>query len=142
MPEQADAHELSPRFTIISPVYNVEKYLEDFIRSVESQLFSLDHVEVVMVDDGSTDSSPRILSEWQARRPELVTVVTQQNGGIGSARNAGLRSARGEWVTFPDPDDTMSPNYLSEVDAFINQQPSVGMVAAVPYFGPFISHIP
>jgi glycosyltransferase involved in cell wall biosynthesis len=130
VPEQADAHELSPRFTIISPVYNVEKYLEDFIRSVESQLFSLDHVEVVMVDDGSTDSSPRILSEWQARRPELVTVVTQQNGGIGSARNAGLRSARGEWVTFPDPDDTMSPNYLSEVDAFINQQPSVGMVAA------------
>jgi glycosyltransferase involved in cell wall biosynthesis len=119
----------TPRFTIVSAVYNVGSYLEEFIASIESQDYPLDLVEVVMVDDGSTDSSSQILAAWQARRPRLVTVVTKENGGQGSARNAGLRHAHGEWLTFPDADDTLAPNYLSEVDAFLNREPEVGMVA-------------
>ena len=105
------------RFTIVSAVYNVERYLGDFIASIEAQDFPLDQVQVVMVDDGSTDSSPQMLADWQARRTGLVQVITKANGGQGSARNAGIEQARGEWITFIDPDDTVAPSYLSEVDA-------------------------
>lgn len=118
-----------PRFTLVSAVYNVEKYLEDFIASVEAQDYPSDLVQVVMVDDGSTDASATILADWRARRPALVTVVRQDNGGVSSARNAGLRHARGEWVTFPDPDDMLAPNYLSEVDSFLVKEPDLAMVA-------------
>lgn len=131
VPEHADPPAPAPRFTIVSPVYNVEKYLDDFIASVEAQDYPLDRLEVVMVDDGSTDSSLRILTDWQTRQPQLVTVVTQHNGGIGSARNAGMEHAHGEWITFPDPDDMLAPDYLSEVDAFLAEQPDVGMVATM-----------
>lgn len=129
MPEHPHARASSPRFTIVSSVYNVEKYLAEFIESIESQLYPLDRVQVVVVDDGSTDSSSRILADWQARRPGLVTVVSQENGGIGAGRNTGLRHARGEWVTFPDPDDALAPTYLTEVEAFLADQPDVAMVA-------------
>ncbi len=118
-----------PRFSLVSAVYDVERYLGDFIASVEAQDFPLDQVEVVMVDDGSTDSSASILAEWQARRPDLVTVVSKSNGGVSSARNLGLERARGEWVSFPDPDDMLTPGYLAEVDAFIRAHSSACMVA-------------
>ena len=117
------------RFTIVSAVYNVERYLGDFIASIEAQDFPLDQVQVVMVDDGSTDSSPQMLADWQARRTGLVQVITKANGGQGSARNAGIEQARGEWITFIDPDDTVAPSYLSEVDAALRRHRRVEMVA-------------
>jgi glycosyltransferase involved in cell wall biosynthesis len=120
----------APRFTIVSAVYNVELYLEDFINSVEAQTFPLDQVEVVMVNDGATDSSPQILADWQARRPELVKVVNKTNGGLPNARNAGLPEATGEWLTFTDPDDYLAPTYLAEVDATLRRYPDVAMAAA------------
>jgi glycosyltransferase involved in cell wall biosynthesis len=117
------------RFTIVSAVYNVERYLGDFIASIEAQDFPLDRVQVVMVDDGSTDSSHQTLVDWQDRRPGLVQVITKVNGGQGSARNAGIEEARGEWITFIDPDDTIAPSYLSEVDAALSKRADIEMVA-------------
>src|SRR5689334_9407946 len=102
-----------PRFTIISAVHEVSRYLPDFIASIEGQDFDLGRVEVIMVDDGSSDDSFAVLQDWAARRPELVTAITQTNAGQGAARNAGLALATGEWVTFPDPDDIVDANYLS-----------------------------
>jgi glycosyltransferase involved in cell wall biosynthesis/CDP-glycerol glycerophosphotransferase (TagB/SpsB family) len=119
----------TPRFTIVSAVYGVAGYLQDFIDSIERQSFPLDHVQVVMVDDGSVDGSHDILEQWAARRPELVTLVTQDNAGQAAARNRGLEHAAGEWVTFPDPDDVVSDGYLENVDRFIAQHPVVDMVA-------------
>jgi hypothetical protein len=118
-----------PRFTVISAVYDVSRYLPDFIASIEAQDFDLSRVEVIMVDDGSADDSFDVVQEWARRRPDLVTAVTQANAGQGAARNAGLALATGEWVTFPDPDDVVDPNYLSTVDAFITANPDVAMVA-------------
>ena len=118
-----------PRFTIISAVYDVGRYLPEFIASIEAQDFDLNRVEVVMVDDGSRDDSLAVLESWAARRPELVTVISQPNGGQGAARNAGLEVARGEWVTFPDPDDVVDPNYLSAVDGFLGKNPEAELVA-------------
>lgn len=119
----------APRFSIVSAVYNVARYLGEFIASVEAQTFPLDRVEVIVVDDGSTDDSLARLQAWRDRRPGLVTVLTKPNGGQSSARNLGLRHARGEWVTFTDPDDTIGPTYLGAVDDFLRAQPTASMIA-------------
>lgn len=124
-----DAMSGQPRFTVISAVYDVSRYLPDFIASIEAQDFDLSRVQVVMVDDGSRDDSLAVLQAWAARRPDLVTVLTQPNAGQAAARNAGLTEARGAWVTFPDPDDVVDPHYLRTVDAFISDHPTVEMVA-------------
>ena len=118
-----------PRFSVISAVYDVARYLPDFIACIDAQTFDLDRVEVVAVDDGSRDGSLRLLEEWAERRPGLVRVVSQANAGQGAARNTGLDHARGQWVTFPDPDDVVDPNYLEVVDRFLQDHPSTDLVA-------------
>ena len=91
--------------SVIIPVYNAEKYLRACLDSVLNQVgFS---VEVICVDDGSTDDSPAILREYAARDPR-VTVLTQTNQGPGVARNAGLAVAKGEYVMFLDADDRLT----------------------------------
>lgn len=117
------------RFTVISAVYDVGRYLPEFIASIEAQDFDLSRVQVLMVDDGSRDDSAAQLAAWAQRRPELVTVISQANAGQGAARNTGIAHATGEWITFPDPDDVVDPNYLSTVDAFITANPEVELVA-------------
>ncbi|MET0838728.1 MAG: CDP-glycerol glycerophosphotransferase family protein [Marmoricola sp.] len=118
-----------PRFTLVSAVYGVAGFLDDFIRSIEKQTFPLERVQVVMVDDGSVDGSIDVLRAWAERRPELVTLVTQTNAGQAVARNLGLEHATGEWVTFPDPDDAISERYLENVDRFISEHEDVDLVA-------------
>ena len=118
-----------PRFTFVSAVYNVGRYLPDFIASLEAQTHGLDDVEIVLVDDGSTDDSAQVLTDWAARRPDTVRVIRQANAGQGAARNAGILAARGEWISFPDPDDALSPDYLAVVAAFLDTHPDADLVA-------------
>ncbi|MDD9350578.1 glycosyltransferase [Mumia sp.] len=115
-------------FSLVSAVYNVARYLDDFIASVEAQTFDLSAVEVIMVDDGSTDETSQMLKAWEVRRPDLVTVLTKENGGQASARNLGIEQARGRWVSFPDPDDVLAPDYLERVARFIAAEPDVDLV--------------
>ena len=121
-----------PRFSIVSAVYNVEPYLPDFIASIEAQRFDLGRVEVIAVDDGSTDGSRGILEDWARRRPGLVTVLSQPNGGQASARNLGLEHATGEWVTFSDPDDMLDREFLAVADRFAAAHPDVEVLGAKP----------
>ena len=118
-----------PRFTFVSAVYNVGRYLPDFIASLEAQTHGLDDVEIVLVDDGSTDDSAQVLTDWAARRPDTVRVIHQANAGQGAARNAGIEAARGEWISFPDPDDALTPDYLTVVAAFLDTHPDADLVA-------------
>lgn len=118
-----------PVFTLVSAVYNVAPYLPDFIESLEGQTHGLDDVEILMVDDGSTDESPQLLAEWAARRPGTVRVLTQANAGQGAARDAGTREATGEWITYPDPDDVVNPRYLTVVREFLDAHPEAHMAA-------------
>ena len=92
-----------PAVSVIVPVYNMEKYLEECIRSLAEQ--TLPDIELIFVDDGSVDASPRILEAYRTKYPERIRVITRPNGGQGSARNAGIRAARGEYVGFVDSDD-------------------------------------
>ena len=123
-----------PRFTIITAVYNVDRYLDEFIDSIEKQTFGLDRLQIIAVDDGSTDHSLQTLQAWAARRPGVVTVVTKPNGGQSSARNLGLEHARGEWLTFPDPDDILEPAYFEVVDRFLGAHQRTAMIGTARIF--------
>ena len=116
--------------TVIPAVYGVAKWLPAFIASLESQEgVDLSRIEVVAVDDGSPDEGLALLQEWAATSALQVVVLTKPNGGQGSARNLGLTVARGEWVTFTDPDDTLDRLYLQQVLACVREHPEVQLVA-------------
>ena len=92
--------------SVIVPVYNVEKYLRKCVESILDQTHT--DLEVILVDDGSPDNSPRICDEF-AQADSRVKVTHQTNGGLSCARNAGLDIATGEYVGFVDGDDTINP---------------------------------
>jgi CDP-glycerol glycerophosphotransferase len=97
------------RISVVVPVYNVEEYLRECLGSVAGQSFS--DLEVVMVDDGSTDGSVAICEEFAAR-DERFKLVRQPNGGLGNARNTGARAATGEFLNFLDSDDMLPKHAL------------------------------
>lgn len=96
--------------TLSVPVYNMEQYLPRCMASLLAQ--TCRDYEILLIDDGSTDSSPSLCDGYAAAYPELVRVVHKPNGGLPSARNAGIDHARGEFIIFPDPDDWVEPNYV------------------------------
>lgn len=95
--------------TVIVPVYKVEKYLNRCVDSILAQTYT--NFECILVDDGSPDNSPVICDEY-AKKDNRVRVIHKVNGGVSSARNAGLDVAKGEWVCFVDSDDWVEKNYL------------------------------
>lgn len=92
-----------PFFSIIVPVYNVEKYLGQCIRSVLQQKNS--NYEMVLVDDGSTDTSGMICETYKTQVPGKIKVIHQKNGGPSKARNTGITHAKGTYIVFLDSDD-------------------------------------
>lgn len=90
-------------FSIIIPVYNVEKYLEKCIQSVLNQIY--DSYELILVDDGSSDSSAKICDVYKKQWPEKIHVIHKENGGVSSARNTGILAATGMYILFLDSDD-------------------------------------
>ena len=95
------------KFSFIIPVYNVEKYLRQCLDSVVNQTFQ--DIEIICVDDGSTDACPAILAEYQ-QKDSRIQVVTQQNSGTLLARKAGITIAKGDYLLFLDPDDWFDLN--------------------------------
>jgi glycosyltransferase involved in cell wall biosynthesis len=99
------------KISIIIPVYNMEKYLTECLDSVFGQ--TLKEIEVICVNDGSTDSSGSILEDYQKRNSNMI-IINEDNSGSGIARNKGLEVARGEYVAFMDPDDYYPNNIVLE----------------------------
>lgn len=106
------------RFSIIIPVYNVEKFLRRCLDSAFGQKFS--DYEVVAINDGSTDSSMRILENYQIEHPDLK-IIHQENKGLGGARNTGIKNAKGDFLVFLDSDDYISANMLKTLDYYLNK---------------------
>lgn len=100
------------KISVIIPVYNVENYLSACLTSCMQQ--TLQDVEFLCVNDGSTDNSLGILREFQ-KRDSRFTIVEKENGGPSSARNAGILAANGEWIMFLDGDDMLAPNACERV---------------------------
>ncbi len=106
------------RISVIIPVYNSEKYVANTIQSILDQTFQ--DFELILVDDGSKDSSGRICDEY-AKRDERIKVIHKVNGGICDARNRGLEIAQGEYIMFSDNDDTMETTTLEDNYKLIKQ---------------------
>ena len=101
--------------SLVVATYNVEAYLPAFLNSLDAQTNNLTDVEIIFVDDGSTDHSAELIESWIDAGHADTRLVSKSNGGSASARNAGLDQASGKWVSFPDPDDELSPNYVATV---------------------------
>ncbi len=98
--------------SVIIPVYNVEKYLDDCLKSILNQKY--DNLEIIIVDDGSTDKSGDIAKRY-ASSNKSIKIVHQKNGGLSSARNTGIKHAHGEWVVFVDSDDYVDEHYVARL---------------------------
>lgn len=107
-----EAADSNPLITVIIPVYNAAQYLRPCLDSLCAQ--TLREIEIICVNDGSTDASAEILREYAARDARVV-VLEQENAGQGAARNRGLEHARGEYVAVVDSDDFVSPNFLESL---------------------------
>lgn len=104
--------------SIIVPVYNTSRYLEGCVRSILTN--DCTDCEILLIDDGSTDGiCPQLCDRLASEAPELIRVIHQKNQGLGGARNTGLEAACGEYLFFPDSDDTVTSDALSLIKAAI-----------------------
>lgn len=110
--------------SVIVPVYNVENYLDRCIASIVSQ--SCKDLEIILVDDGSSDSSGNICDEW-AKKDSRIIVLHQKNSGVGSARNAALRIAKGNFITFVDSDDYIDVDMYSLLISAMNEKTDISV---------------
>ena len=101
-----------PAVSIIVPVYNVEKYLRECLESIINQTFQ--DIEIICVNDGSTDNSRKILTEY-AQTDSRIKITDKENGGLSSARNAGLKIAQGEFISFIDSDDWVDKTMIEKL---------------------------
>ncbi|MDR1660032.1 MAG: CDP-glycerol:glycerophosphate glycerophosphotransferase [Desulfovibrio sp.] len=119
------------RYSAVTAVYNAGHWLPAYFTSLLCQTLDPETcLEIICVDDGSTDNSAALIQQWQRRYPNLIACIRKKNGGAAAARNLGLEHASGEWVTFIDADDFVHPGYFAAVDRFLDkpaEQP-VGML--------------
>lgn len=118
------------QYTVVSAVYNVGRYLEDYFNSlVKQRLDFKKHITLILVDDGSTDDSAEIIKKWQKKYPSNIKYIYKENGGQASARNLGIQHVETEWVTFIDPDDFINKDYFSSIDEYVVKHNEVNMVS-------------
>ena len=113
-----------PRVSVVIPVYNGEKFLEETITSVLNQTFT--DYEVILVNDASKDRSQDIINRLVAKHPQCTSVTLEKNEGLAAARNTGIRQARGDLIALLDCDDIWLPDHLKEAVNYLDQHPEAG----------------
>lgn len=103
---------MNEKISIIVPIYNVEMYLEECINSLIHQTYS--NIEIILIDDGSSDSSGKICDKYK-KIDNRIRVVHKENGGVSSARNAGIRLVNTKYISFVDPDDYVSEQFIEKL---------------------------
>lgn len=116
--------------SVIVPIYKVQDYLDECIESIINQTYS--NIEVILVDDGSPDRCPQMCDEW-AKRDSRIRVVHKKNGGLSSARNAGIDVAKGEYISFVDSDDFICKDALQNLYDRIKNDKSIGITSGLIY---------
>lgn len=112
--------ELEPKVSIIVPVYNMENYLQECLESLVEQ--TLDDIEIIIVNDGSTDDSQDIIDEFAYEYSDKIRAFTIKNSGLGEARNFGLKQAKGKYVGFVDSDDVVSKDMYEKLYKQANKE--------------------
>ena len=105
------------KYSIIVPVYNGENTIERCVNSLVKQSYK--DIEIILVNDGSKDNTLKVLKDFKKKYKDLIVVVDKENGGVGSARNAGLDKATGDYVTFVDADDALEKDAISYINKII-----------------------
>lgn len=123
---------MTEKLSIVIPAYNAESCIGRCLDSIFDQDYH-NEIEIIVVNDGSTDSTLKVLEPYQAKHPDILRIITKENGGVSSSRNAGMDAATGEWVWFCDADDYICKNGLSYVlDHFVDSDIDIctfGMVS-------------
>lgn len=120
------------KFSIIVPVYNVQDYLEETIKSVIHQTIGFEeNIQMILVNDGSPDESYKICEQYKEKYPNNIVYIEQENGGVSSARNYGLKYARGEYVNFLDSDDKWQLNACEVVQDYFEKHPEIDVIACM-----------
>lgn len=108
------------KFSVISPVYNVNKYIGNLIKSLDNQKYK--NFELILVNDGSTDNSIEIAKKELKKTNIKYKILEKENGGQSSARNYGIKNSSGEWIVIIDSDDTIQSNYLESFNRVIEEK--------------------
>ena len=108
-----------PKISVIVPVYNTEKYLKKCLDSIVKQIYQ--DFEVIIVNDGSTDNSREIIDKYIERYPEKIKCINKQNEGLSSARNCGVETATGDYITFVDSDDYIDQNLFKNLLPYVEK---------------------
>lgn len=119
-------------FSIITAVYNTAEFLDDAIQSVINQTVGIECIQLILVNDASTDNSLDICNKWAKRFDQDILVINQEvNQGVSAARNAGIKHAIGKYVSFLDSDDKYAPDVCEKVEHFFvnNEKEDVDIVA-------------
>src|SRR3990170_2838516 len=111
-----------PKVSVIIPTYNREKYIVETLQSVFAQTFT--DYEVIVIDDGSTDNTADVLRPYLDR----IVYIRKPNGGQGSARNVGIKVAKGEYIAFLDSDDLWMPEKLELQVKYLDNNKDAGLV--------------
>lgn len=116
--------------SVIVPIYKVQDYLKECVASIAGQTYP--NIEIILVDDGSPDECPQMCDAW-AKKDSRIKVVHKKNGGLSSARNAGLDVANGEYICFVDSDDFICKDALLNLYNRIKEDTSVGITSGLIY---------
>lgn len=116
--------------SVIVPIYKVQDYLDECVESIINQTYS--NIEIILVDDGSPDECPNMCDAW-AKKDSRIRVVHKKNGGLSSARNAGLDVANGEYICFVDSDDFICKDALENLYNRIKDDATVGITSGMIY---------
>ena len=114
------------KITIVIPVYNVENYLRQCLDSVINQTYK--NLEIICVDDCSTDNSPQILQEYAQKDDRIKLIFNEKNSGPGLSRNKGIEIATGDYIHFLDSDDWMEPDAYEKLTGIINKNPEIDVL--------------
>lgn len=125
------------KVSIVTAVYNVEDYLAEMIDSIIRQSIGFENVQLILVDDGSKDSSGEICDQYALQYPENIVVLHKDNGGVSQARNEGLKYVKGECVNFTDSDDKLYGNALEKMYNYLKLNEKLIDLVAMPikFFG-------
>ena len=110
-----------PLISIIVPIYNVELYLKECIESIINQTYK--NIEIILIDDGSPDNCGAICDEY-AKKDNRIKVIHKENEGVSAARNTGIESCRGEYISFIDADDFVHPDFINDLYSVIDENNS------------------
>ena len=109
--------------SVVVPVYNTEQYLKKSIESILKA--AIDDMEILIINDGSTDNSEEIIKEFELKYPTIIRYIKKANGGLGSVRNVGLKEAKGKYIASVDSDDTIHKDFFKEAELYLKEDVDV-----------------